>query len=77
MARLRRGRRAVPGSARGVVVTGEEWDTHRDSIFDDLLGQTDETEDLADRALVARMLADRECTEQFGDRPQDTKEQTA
>lgn len=61
-------------------MTGEEWDTRRDSIFDDLMGQADETDDLtdrADRALVARMLADRETREQFGVRPQDTKEQTA
>lgn len=55
---------------RGVVVTGEEWDTHWWSIFNDAQSQEPEGDVVDTPALIA----DRETAEQFGDRPQDTKE---
>ena len=45
-------------------MTGEEWDTRYWVIFNDLCAQGEDAND-------AFSVADRECTEQFGERPQE------
>lgn len=59
----------VAPSARGVVVTPAEWDTRWHVIFTDLMGQ-ETGGDQAD-GFAAALVADRECAEQFGPRPQE------
>lgn len=44
-------------------MTGEEWDTHWWVIYDQLVDEVDDDE--------AARIADRECPEQFGPRPED------
>jgi len=46
-------------------MTGEEWDTHWLRIRDELLAEGIELDD-------ANATAERECCEQFGDRPEDS-----
>lgn len=48
-------------------MTGEEWDTHWGRIYDDARRSGEDVD-------TACEIADDETTEQFGDRPEDTKE---
>lgn len=50
------------------MISAEEWDTRWWVIFEDLVNQ----QGIRDGS--AFDVADRECTEQFGDRPQDADE---